>query len=41
MKMKNVKIDIDLSFIALVILVILCVGEPDLLDAIIKRVGGY
>ena len=31
-------VQIDISFIAVIILIILCVGKPDLLDAIIHRV---
>lgn len=27
--------------ISILILVILCAGDPDLLDAIIKNIGGY
>lgn len=41
-KFKIVLIDSDAAlFICLFLLMILCAGDPDLLDAIIKRVGNY
>lgn len=42
---KIVKIEINLSeiifIVGIFVLIILCAGTPDLLDAIIKNVGGY